>query len=387
MARNAYLICVTDVNNNKFYQMTEVGDRIHVEYGRVGSSKQRTAYPIGKWESLYRSKIKKGYIDRTELFSFEVPNTVQSVVSDNPAVQFLMRLRQYADVNIASNYLVASNVVTQAQVGRAQNLVDRLSILNTRDEFNDILLELFSVIPRKMSKVNDFLAVGGQPLSEIVSREQDTLDVMRGRVSLVPPHETNETVDPLSEAGVQISESKSIEVDMIRKLMANDSNRFVGAYSVVHPEHSERFKKDTYGFGKQARLLWHGSRNQNWWHIVRLGLMIRPANAIKTGSMYGYGLYFADKAAKSIGYTSSNNSYWAHGRSETGFIGLYEVRLGETLRVSRRQSLHGSLTDERLKQLGRYDSLSALAGTSLYNNEYIVYRAEQCHIQYLVEIK
>jgi poly [ADP-ribose] polymerase len=37
--------------------------------------------------------------------------------------------------------------------------------------------------------------------------------------------------------------------------------------------------------------------------------MIRPSGAVYTGSMFGDGIYFADKAAKSIGYSSLSGSY------------------------------------------------------------------------------
>ena len=37
MARIAHLVMVTDKNNNKFYDMKEVGDTIQIVYGRVGT--------------------------------------------------------------------------------------------------------------------------------------------------------------------------------------------------------------------------------------------------------------------------------------------------------------------------------------------------------------
>ena len=53
-----------------------------------------------------------------------------------------------------------------------------------------------------------------------------------------------------------------------------------------------------------STLLFHGSRTENYWGILNTGLKIKPANAVQTGSMLGRGTYFANKARKSIGYTS-----------------------------------------------------------------------------------
>lgn len=48
----------------------------------------------------------------------------------------------------------------------------------------------------------------------------------------------------------------------------------------------------------------------------------------------GYGLYFAPRARKSVGYTSLRGSYWAGGHSNYGFMALYEVVYGKPYDVS-----------------------------------------------------
>ena len=63
MARIAHLVMVTDKNNNKFYDMKEVGDTIQIVYGRVGTRAMKTSQPASRWKTVYNQKIKKGYID------------------------------------------------------------------------------------------------------------------------------------------------------------------------------------------------------------------------------------------------------------------------------------------------------------------------------------
>jgi len=55
------LIMVTGDNNNKFYRMVDLDDgNFKVEYGRVGVTSINESYPISRWYSKYREKIKKG---------------------------------------------------------------------------------------------------------------------------------------------------------------------------------------------------------------------------------------------------------------------------------------------------------------------------------------
>lgn len=61
------LVLVSE-NNNKWYRMTDTDDGyFKVEYGRVGGSTATEVYPIHKWNSKYKEKLKKGYKDISAL--------------------------------------------------------------------------------------------------------------------------------------------------------------------------------------------------------------------------------------------------------------------------------------------------------------------------------
>ena len=63
-----YLVKVEPgANNNKFYKMIPKGDHWDAEYGRVGAGSQTRTYPMYEWKKKYNEKIKKGYVDRTDL--------------------------------------------------------------------------------------------------------------------------------------------------------------------------------------------------------------------------------------------------------------------------------------------------------------------------------
>ena len=92
MGRFAHLVMVTENNNNKFYKMTEQSDgTIAVEYGRVDATKQTTSYPISKWDSLIKSKVKKGYKDITDLVAVE--EVIEKTADGKEKVNYIKLLR------------------------------------------------------------------------------------------------------------------------------------------------------------------------------------------------------------------------------------------------------------------------------------------------------
>ena len=66
--RPTFLIMITAANNNKYYRMLPKDDgTFDVEFGRVGASCQHANYPVSQWDKKYREKVRKGYVDQTDL--------------------------------------------------------------------------------------------------------------------------------------------------------------------------------------------------------------------------------------------------------------------------------------------------------------------------------
>ena len=119
------------------------------------------------------------------------------------------------------------------------------------------------------------------------------------------------------------------DIRVIKSLLGDCRNKFYAAWKVTNIKTQKRFD-DFVNTEKisNTKLLWHGSRNENWWSIINTGLVLRPTNAVITGKMFGYGIYYAPKARKSLGYTSLDGSYWARGKSDSAFMALMEVAYG-----------------------------------------------------------
>ena len=388
---------VTGANNNKYYNMTQVGDQIQVQYGRVGSTEVSATYPMSKWNSLLKSKVRKGYKDVTELHA--VVETVDfKDISNDQICMIVSKLQAFANKSVSSNYTVSSNSVTQAQVNEAQKILNNLVVLGNKkkvvkEKFNDNLLELFQVIPRRMHVVNDYL-LGGSYTSDplnIIANEQATLDVMKGQVNVSAAKQQNTQDDKrtiLQAMGLDIQLATDEDIRIIKSNLGDVGPHFNKAYRVINNKCQSRYDKWVKkADNKRTKLFWHGSRNENWWSILDSGLILRPTNAVITGKMFGYGLYFADKARKSFNYTSYRNSYWANGNSDTALMCLYDVHLGNWLHKRKHEYWMSQLTEKKLKQKGNYDSLFAEGGVDLRNNEYIVYNEAQCTPRYLVEFK
>ena len=400
--RPTYLIMVTTANNNKFYNCFPEGNTFRVEYGRVDSTSTTTRYPMHEWDKRISAKLNKGYEDVTDLKQDLVtevqaanPDDDYKTIENKVIREIVNQLRSYARETVAKNYSVAASAVTQAMVDEAQKIIDKLTTIDSSvTRFNNELLELFKTIPRKMTKVNDSLAVSTDDFSKILKREQDLLDVLAGQVYVKPAIdltvEKEGTTETILEAfGLEMEEVDEEDVKVIKNLMNESKDKFRNAWRVKNLKTQERFDKFVAENNiTDTRLLFHGSRNENFWSIIKTGLVLRPTNAVITGKMFGYGCYYAPKCAKSIGYTSLSGSYWAHGGNNTAYMALFDVAYGTPYDVYNFDSKYYNLDYNRLQQFKPgANCLHAHADRGmLRNDEIVVYKEEQMTIKYLIEI-
>ncbi|MDX1906431.1 MAG: WGR domain-containing protein [Bacteroidia bacterium] len=397
--RYARLIMVTAHNNNKFYEMRENGDgTFTATYGRVGSPGVAAQYPIQRWDSLYREKTQKGYTDQTHLMGGQELNQVWAPETDTRVQDMVSFLMKCARQSVRYHYLVTAQEVTPQQLSRAQELLDELAGMigpgMSADRYNEGLLQLFRVIPRRMRHVQDHLIGAPETEEDIAAirqqlgHEQETLDVLRGQVTLQAGNEQTETLLMPDSLGLRISPVETPRIlRQITQLMGEEAGRFRRAFEVVNPRHQFAFGEHvSRAKDSKVALLWHGSRNENWLSILQGGLVLRPAQAVINGKMFGYGLYFADKCRKSLNYTSMRGAYWSGGQSQTAYLALYEVHTGRALTLTRHDPSCYELSHAALQKRGAYDSVFARRGADLVNNEYVVYQEAQCQIKYLIEV-
>lgn len=397
-----YLVMVTaSANNNKYYKQIPHGDSWTAEYGRVGSSPQRREYPMSQWNSKYNEKIRKGYVDQSDLvedlIQVEKPKKSEYREIENKAIaEIVERLQAMARKAISDNYTISSNKVTHAMVDEAQDVLTSLIDAKDVDTFNETLLKLFTVIPRKMGNVKDYLAEKSDDFSRIIQKEQDLLDVMKGQVvqkQLIDENSEKDDIQNentiLEQLGLVFEECSTKDIAVIKDALGSCSDRFYQAWRVKNIQTQKRYDD----FVREnhitnTKLLFHGSRNENWWSIINSGLVLKPTNAVITGKMFGYGIYYAPKARKSLGYTSLDGSYWVRGNSKFGFMALMEVAYGKPYDVYSFDRKYYDFDYQKLQQAcPGANCLHAHEGSMLRNDEIIVYKEEQCTIRYLIELR
>ena len=414
-----YLILVDPNNNgvdsNKFYKMAGNGDNTFtVEYGRVGAAPQTKTYPMSKWNSTLSSKLKKGYVDRSDLMQEVIADSKVEdksngvdefgLVQNLSVREIIKRLWDYANKTIQSAYSVRAEAVTQAMIDAAQEKIDYIAANYKNwsvEEFNKNLNELFIIVPRKMKRVSDCLVSDSSEYDKKLSEEQSLLDTMAGQVYKPKAKiadtdsEVKASESILQKMGITMEEATKEDIAKIKKAMGDSAGKFYKAWRVTNFETEKNYQKFTTenNIGN-VKLLCHGSRNQNWFNILKMGLKIRPAGAIATGSMFGLGIYWSNPekykggVAKSIGYTSLGG-YWTRDYQNCGFIAFFDVAIGDSVDAYSFDSKYYSYNLERLKKDNpKAWSLWAHGNTSmLRNDEIIVYDDRQMTIRYLVEIR
>lgn len=392
------LIMVTESNNNKYYIMEwdGISSDFNVKYGRVESTASTARYPIGKWQTQYNSKVKKGYVDITHTVSVTVEEKTEKdeevklkKIEDQKVEKFLSLMKQYTDGLVAKTYTVQSKDVTQAQVDEAQKLIDDLQSIDGNNDptgFNSVLLKLYMIIPRYMSRVQHHLL----PYIDIKStlqQEQDNLDAMSSQVKMdTKKKETKKDKKAVKEAktlldlmGIKMKEIKPpAEVDYLIKQLTR--NKIDGFFEVIKEKEDVMF--DTWMKNQtnaQKRILIHGTKCTSVIPILEQGLKIRPTGNYQfSGKVYGDGNYFSETTVKSLGYT---------GYDADKILLVYEVHTGNPFVYNGWYNGNSfPLTYKELQKRG-FDSTFVAAGNGLLNTEIIAYNEEQCRIKYIIHLK
>ena len=264
----------------------------------------------------------------------------------------------------------------------AQGILNHLIGLSDVEKFNKHLLELYTVLPRRMSNVKDYLVRDDKGLDKLIAKEQDILDSLSSSV-----------VTNVVESGQVFEDSFGIEMEevdcpqSIRDLVTKTKSYGADIYKVYKITHNTGQDKFNTWLeqqdNKNVELLFHGTRNPNVFSILKSGLLIRPTNAVSiAGDAYGSGIYHSAHFQKSLGYTGYDSDKIFFMQSvHMGNPYIYNGWYRDGKDISRNEMNYPSL-----KKKG-YDSLFVRAGDGLQNSEYIVYNSQQTVTSYILWCK
>lgn len=386
VAPKVYMTCIhPESNNYKYYQMEVIGDTVVAEYGRIGSvpgerfGAKQTKFKRSLFWIRYYEKLSKGYLDQSEFYlNTNSSSTLPKKVADEASLYG--RLLGFAR-KMVNNFLLSESVVTKSRVEKLSALVEKLAnATSSVKDFNDVLLKIMALSPRKVDRVNDSLAYTINDFTKIYERENTLLNAMSSLV-ISEDAATSEPVSSFNEFGVEIYEANEEQKEEVISRLSNQLKPKVKmVYRVVDKPQQEKFDKYLKENEiKTVKRFWHGSRNENWFSIISTRLKLHP-NAVITGKMFGDGIYFAPSSMKSFNYTSYRGTSWARGSSDVGFMGLFATAYGAPEDV---YDAH-RYTSKILKEKGK-SCVHAHAGSSLLNDEIVFYSEDAMVLQYLVE--
>lgn len=395
---------VTANNNNKFYNMDDNNDgTFTVTYGRIGMDGTKKTYNIYDWDKVYYSKIKKGYKDISDLH--KKSSSYQYKPLDDSEIQTLVDKLMAKSRQYTGQFYDKDIVITPEMLSSAQEIIDELAkCMDNKypddnialNAFNKLLLKLWSTIPRKMKNVRNELCDNIKYRNSFLQKEQSILDNLKVQ-NIATPVSNDKTI--LEELGVKLEKCSQEDLDIIKKYLSDISNRYElsRAWVCRNNKSDNGFKEylknnDLKNNKTNVKFYWHGTRTENVFSIMANGLQLNPVNAHTTGKMFGYGIYSAPKAQKSIGYTSLRGSYWAGGGEQIGYMFLNAVITGNPYHTKDNSYHHGislsSLTGDKFSsRFANYHSVHAHSGPYLRNDEVIVYNQNQVASRYLVELK
>lgn len=304
-----HLTCVDPEHNNyKFYELEGEGNRCVATYGRIGSGSasatgdrfgvRKYAYPRHMYWIKYFEKLAKGYSDKSDIFLSEEVGTTKDIVEVKHARIQTIANRLYEQLlSYARGYVKESclNIkVTSGMVKEAERLLKELYETKNVEEFNNTVLELVAVSPRRCGNVADLLAKSEDDFISVLDREDSLCKAMgvivENEVAEQKMNESNK-VDSFKEKGVTVKEATKEEKEFVMKHLSQGlKGQVKNIYSVYHEKQQKCFdayvKKNNI---KTIKHLWHGSKNENWLSIVSDKLLLNP-NAVITGKMFGNGI-------------------------------------------------------------------------------------------------
>ena len=383
-----YLTCVNEqFNNYKFYKLEQADSKVIATYGRIGAAKgelfgERTCiYEPSMFWIKYYEKLAKGYIDQSDIYLTEKPDKnaepkMMDTCEKTESEKLYLKLMALAKKTISRQ--CKSVEITIGMIKKSRMLLMELYKTNGVDEFNSVLLKLISVCPRKVWRVSELLAVTEDDFAGIIEREEDLVNAM----DVVAEKEQNKTdKNDFSVYDIEVILAAEDDRKKVMEILTPELKKKVTRIYTVKPlKQNSAF--DNYcrkNKIKNTKLLFHGSRNENWLSIIKNGLMLYP-NAVITGKMFGNGIYFASSCEKSWGYTSGHGAYWTNGTANTAYMGLYEVAYGEPEDCEASHFYSKKELDEKNK-----NCVHAHAGKYLRNDEIIFYDEAAVAIRYLIE--
>lgn len=375
--------------------------------------------PVLFWIRYY-DHITDGYVDYSDMQEQNIPmaptlhsvrkNQHGDIVSQvlTPAQELynilIKAAEEFVTEQLDESVLQQTAPFTELQIEKAREIWNTLGKSKTVDQFNSKIKKIMALAPRRIDAyhgqtVKSYLArqvenpdEQKEIFSAIIDREDALIQSMEAVLLSRKTQKPDQIMAKVFE-GITITRATDEETKHLKDTMFNADHaskelkaHVARIWKIEDPRQNKKFNE--YCKNRKVsgtKLLFHGSRTQNWISIINNSLMLNP-NAQINGKAFGYGIYFALSADKSFGYTSAfwGNRYNSDG-GQCGYMGVYETAYGKSADSSKVKQHSQEWMDKN-----GYDCLHYHAGGndgqySFVRDEIVFYSEGAMTIRYLIE--
>jgi len=364
---------------------------------RIGSQKARGT-SSGEVDGRTLEKIKAAEGDK------KAPVVKASAL--HPDVQALVRYL-YDEATSALTSTVAAKItahgietplgiLTVGQIEKGESILQDLYQLFQKkagarrdDDMVRLTGDFYTTIPHRIGRTRAAVATSVINTMEAFQQKQDTLQLMKDMLqvngeagSVLFDAKVDQEYEALRCEILPIEPKdpkyRELEKHVIESQVKTRSIKVKNIFTLKRPTEWEEFDTKV----GNERLLFHGSRIQNWVGILSRGILL-PKIVVSMGvkrtdaGWLGNGIYFGDAACTSVFYTTS-------GRKQTRFLSIARVALGKIKDYTK-------ITYGLAGPPEGYDSCHGvrsklLRSSEFQDDEYVIYRTPQQRLEYLVEL-
>ena len=405
-------------NNNKWWTGQLFDDNtVKATWGRVGYSGDSGEWQGGQayLDKKIKEKTKKGYTELKTVGNataslgsgtavkdrdLHAIAKTQLIKASNPTLERL--IKRFVDANvhkITSSTQITYNsttglfatplgIVTMEGLTDARDLLAELAPMVRKGKFGSeadtLLSKYLRLIPQHLG-MGRFSAQSVIPDDNAIQKQNDLIDSLESsyQATITTPTTPNAPTKPHEQVFkvdldvlTDMTERARLDryFEMSKKRMHGyDNVRVREIFKVTVHDMDHAFERSM----SPIKEVFHGTSQANCLSILKSGLKVSPpSTAAIAGKMFGNGIYGAINSTKSLGYTYGR---WGQGNSgDAGWLFICDFAMGRIHET--RSSLYSGAPSG-------YDSVWAKAGSSLHNDELIVYRNKQVNIRYLLECK
>lgn len=323
-----------------------------------------------------------------------IPAAVQSLV------RYIYDEATHALVNTVAAKITAQGIetplgiLTIGQIEKGEKILDELyahfkKSRRKASEMERLSGEFYTVVPHRIGRTRAAVEAAVINTMEAFQQKQETLQLMKDMLQVNGDGGNvlfNSRIDAEYEAlkcGIAAldrddAEFGRIASHVLKSQVKTKDIKVENIYKIRRPGEWESFTTDI----DNQRLLFHGSRIQNWVGILSRGILM-PKIVVSMGvnrtdaGWLGNGIYFGDAACTSYFYTTP-------GRKKTRLMAVARVALGKmmpytkiTYGLGAPPEGHHSCHGVRRK---------ADAPSDFDDDEYVIYNPRQHRQEYLVEM-